>query len=491
MHTGSEFNTVETPRYYACRGWVLFCFISLILLSSIASAFNFDNVLAWSVGILYVIYDTWLLSYVAWKTRRLTNNPVALNNQHGNKTSQNITHENTVDTLGVLVPVYNESNVIIATIEKLLEQDSKPKKIIIVNDGSTDDTLDKISQHYVFIHRQHGKNRQLIQSQQYQNLYLFNKENSGKADSLNQAMAYLDCDLVVTVDADTLLESNAISEASRAFSNNINLVAACGILKPVTSGNIFSRIFGGLQYFEYLRAFLSRAAWSQSNALLLVSGAFSVYKRKALVVVGGYDPNSLVEDYELIHRMHKHSCEHSLDWQISVIENARATTDAPSNVLTFIQQRKRWFAGFLKTQFKYRHMIGNRQYKYVGRFMLPIKTFDTLQPIFGLIALFLLINFLHTDVEIALHVIFIILIKLLIDYCFHFWSLAKYHTWLGQNIPRHRWWQATLCCLADPFFFQPLRHISALIGWSMILTNKVSWEPIRMTPTTKTDPNRE
>ena len=189
--------------------------------------------------------------------------------------------------------------------------------------------------------------------------------------------------------------------------------------------------------------------------------------------------------------MHKHSCEHSLDWQISVIEKARATTDAPSSVLTFIQQRKRWFAGFLKTQFKYRHMIGNRQYKYVGRFMLPIKTFDTLQPIFGLIALFLLINFLHTDVEIALHVIFIILIKLLIDYCFHFWSLAKYHTWLGQTIPRHRWWQASLCCLADPFFFQPLRHISALIGWSMILTNKVSWEPIRMTPTTKTDPNRE
>ena len=180
-----------------------FCSVCLILLSSIASAFNFDNVLAWSVGILYVIYDTWLLSYVAWKTRRLTNNPVKLNNQHGSKTSQNITHENTADTLGILVPVYNESNVIIATIEKLLEQDSKPKKIIIVNDGSTDNTLRKISQHYVFIHRQHAKNRQLIQSQQYQNLYLFNKENSGKADSLNQAMASLECDLVVTVDADT------------------------------------------------------------------------------------------------------------------------------------------------------------------------------------------------------------------------------------------------------------------------------------------------
>jgi len=478
MKLAANKNTVFTLPTSAFRGWLLLTFISLLLITCIIGAVQLDNVWAWSVGVIYVVYDTWLLTYVAWKTRKLQHITSAL--PLPNTTKSRLTNsQQAALTFGVLVPVHNESKVILATLARLISQQQKAEQIIIVNDGSTDDTLSKLNHFYNFSAKA-SDNPQLLQSSINPNLYLLNKHNSGKADSLNQAIAHLNCDVVITVDADTLLEPDAISEIKTAFNSQTDLVAACGILTPTTHGSLLVRIFGGLQYFEYMRAFFSRAAWTQSNALLLVSGAFSAYNKHALLQVGGYDHTSLVEDYELIHRMHKHSCEHDLNWQVNIIETARATTDAPSNVATFIQQRKRWFAGFLRTQFKYRHMIGNAHYQNVGRLMLPIKTLDTLQPIFGLVALYLLLNFLFTDSEIAGSVLVIILIKLVIDYFFHLWTLHKYHAWLGQAVPKMRWWQATLCCLVDPFFFQPLRHFSALIGWSMILKNNVRWEPIRL-----------
>lgn len=464
-------------RTYAFRGWGIFTLIMIFLLISLASAANFDSVFAWGVGLLYVTYDTWLIVYVAWKTRKL-------------RAAQQITKTKVTSAppskvikelkIGVLVPVHNESDVVIATIEKLIEQTDAPKQIIIVNDGSTDDSVQKLAQYYDFSRQQVLSNNVLIQSHLYEHIWILNKENSGKADSMNQALEYLACDVVVTVDADTLLEPDAIKEIRLTFCNNANLAAACGILKPVTKGNIFARIFGVLQYFEYLRAFLSRAAWTQSNALLLVSGAFSAYRKKALVAVGGYDASSLVEDYELIHRMHKYSCDKGLGWTVGIVEKARATTDAPTTISAFIQQRKRWFAGFLRTQFKYREMIGAAQYNDVGRFMMPIKTVDTLQPIFGLTALYLLIMFAFTDAHIAGYILIVIGVKLCIDYSFHMWALFKYHLWLGKKLPPNRWWQATACCLVDPFFFQPLRHISALVGWSIVLKANVRWEPIRI-----------
>lgn len=465
------------PVGWAYRGWAIFGFIGALLSVCIVGAIQLESVLAWSVGLIYVSYDTWLLAYVAWKTTKLNNS--ADDSFPSGNTLGALASGSSQPSVGVLVPVHNESEVVLGTLANLLRQTEAPKKIIIVNDGSTDDTRSKLTEAFDFKHTATDVGV-LYSSGRYPHLFLLNKENSGKADSLNQALRYLDCEIVITVDADTLLETNAIYEMRRAFVKEPKLVAACGILQPVTRGGLGARIFGLFQYFEYLRAFLSRAAWSQSNALLLVSGAFSAYNKPALLAVGGYDAASLVEDYELIHRMHKYSCEHDLQWRIDIVEDAHATTDAPTTVGAFIKQRKRWFAGFLRTQFKYRQMIGVTQYQDVGRFMLPIKTVDTLQPIFGLVALFLLWRFLVTDAHIATHVLIVIGIKLTIDYCFHIWALRKYHLWLGQKIAPHRWWQATLCCLVDPFFFQPLRHLSALIGWTFVLHSNVRWKPIRM-----------
>ena len=435
-------------------------------------AFIFDNVLAWSAGIIYVTYDTWLLVYVAIKTRKLKAKGSDVNQ------AQRKTRLPAAD-IDVLVPVFNERQVIIPTINHLIKQHHQAKKIIIINDGSTDNTLQLIKDNFDFNISASQFTASEYQSKKFKNLYLINKPNSGKADSLNYALRYTRAKVIVTVDADTLLEPSALLSVKQSFENNSDLVAACGILKPISSGSLKARIFSGLQFFEYLRAFLARAAWAKSNALLLVSGAFSAYDRRALLSVGGYDTHSLVEDYELIHRIHQHSCDYGLNWQVDVMANAYATTDAPGTIRAFIQQRKRWFAGFLKTQFQYQKMIGSPTYRSVGKFMMPIKTIDTMQPIFGLLALYFLILFLVTDTRLAGFALLVIAIKLCIDFCFHLWALHRYHDWLSRKYTAKRWWQAILCCLCDPFFFQPLRHFSALIGWSMVLTPKNSWVPIR------------
>lgn len=479
--------THKAKRKIAYKGWSIFTSIAFLLCICILGANQFDNILAWSIGLLYISYDTWLLCYIAWKTAKIDKQKI--NNTSSKKNPVNIKgcNNDTLD-IAVLIPVYNESTSVVNTIEHLLKQSKTPQKIIIINDGSTDDTLDVLDKKYnlkcssadISIYNYMINARKLYKSKNHSNLYLFNKRNSGKAGSLNQVIHGIDCDIIITVDADTLLEHNAIQEAFNAFHEDPTLVATCGVLKPVTHGGLRARLFGIFQYFEYLRAYLSRAAWSQSNALLLVSGAFAAYNRSALIAVGGYDNKSLVEDYELIHRMHGYACENGLDWRIDVIKNARATTDAPTTTSAFINQRKRWFSGFLRTQYKYRHMIGAAQYNTVGKLMLPIKTVDTLQPIFGLVALFLFWRFLITGADVSIFVLLVIAIKLAVDYCFHIWSLYKYHSWLGQSVPHHLWSQATLCCLADPFIFQPIRHLSALIGWMMVLNTNVHWEPIRI-----------
>lgn len=479
--------THKAKRKIAYKGWSIFTSIAFLLCIFILGANQFDSILAWSIGLLYISYDTWLLCYIAWKTAKIDKQKIK--NTSSKETPVNIKgcNNDTLD-IAVLVPVYNESTSIVNTIEHLLKQSKTPQKIIIINDGSTDDTLDVLDKKYnlkcsntdISIYSYMINARKLYKSKNHSNLYLFNKRNSGKADSLNQVIHGIDCDIIITVDADTLLEHNAIQEACHAFYEDPTLVAACGVLKPVPHGGLRARLFGMFQYFEYLKAYLSRAAWSQSNALLLVSGAFAAYNKSALTAVGGYDEKSLVEDYELIHRLHKYACDNELDWHVDVIKNARATTDAPATTSAFIKQRKRWFAGFLRTQYKYRHMIGAAQYNTVGKLMLTIKTVDTLQPIFGLVALLLLWRFLITGAEVSNFLLIVIAIKLVIDYCFHIWSLYKYHNWLGQSVPHHLWSQATFFCLGDLFIFQPIRHLSALIGWTMVLNTNVRWEPIRI-----------
>lgn len=444
------------------RGYGPFAALTLLWTLTTFSAFWFDSLLAWSAGLLYVGYDTWLIGFVAWQTRDLAAQATALLPAQA-------------PALGIVVPARNEAGVLAATLDPLLAQLVPGDSLLLVDDGSTDRTRTVLAAHYGIAHAGHG----LATSTTHAALRVLFKPNSGKADSLNAGWQRLPQPVIVTVDADTRIAPEALAGFRAAFAREPQLVAACGILAPVTAGSLQGWLFETFQHFEYLRAFLSRAAWMRSEALLLVSGAFAAYRRAPLEAIGGFDPQCLVEDYELIHRLHRHAHEAGQDWRVRVLPATRATTDAPADIAGFLRQRRRWFAGFLQTQFAYRALHGDARYGAVGRLMLPVKAVDTLQPLFGLTAFVLLLGFLAGRASVTPLVLAVIGGKLVIDFSYHLWALRNYHRWLGEAVPPRSWGRAVFATLAEPFSFQLLRHVGAAWGWWLILTGQREWAPQR------------
>ena len=229
------------------------------------------------------------------------------------------------------------------------------------------------------------------------------------------------------------------------------------------------------QTYEYVRNFLSRYAWMRADGLLLISGAFGCYRRRTLLAVGGFDPDCLVEDYELTHRLRDHAGRVGERCHTAVIGGAHARTDAPSTLGTFLRQRSRWFGGFLQTQLWYRHMVGNPRYGNTGTAMLPVKAIDTLQPLYGLAGTVLLVIYVAAGRVALLEAVFSVIgAKLAVDLAFGAWSMHLYRRWIGdpRALDARR---GLLAILLEPFSFQILRHLGAALGWVTFLTGARHW----------------
>ncbi len=436
-----------------------------------ARAFGGGGLFAWSAGLAYIGYDTVLLAFVFWQTlallRRPPVNPAAA-----------------APPASVIVAAHNEARVLPAALRTLLAQTSPADTILIADDGSTDGTAALLQERYGLATPPLGEVS--APSATHPSLRWLRLPHGGKAEALNVACSLTDTELVLTVDADTLLEPQALGAMQQAFAADPALVAATGVLTPTCTPSVSGRLLQWFQTYEYVRNFLSRYAWMRMDGLLLISGAFACYRRRALLDVGGFDPDCLVEDYELTHRMRDYAGRRGLAWHTGVVGASHARTDAPATVGAFLRQRRRWFGGFLQTQLWYRHMVGNPAYGRLGTRMLLVKAIDTLQPLYGLTGAVLLLGYLATGrFAIVTPVVGVIGAKIVLDLAFYLWSLHLYRRWLGHSsglylIP------ATLAALIEPFSFQLLRHAGAALGWVSFLTGAQSWgarEAVAAVPT--------
>lgn len=455
-------------------------------LVSVLGVFWLEGIWAWTAGLLYAAWDTFLIAVVAWKTFHLRA-PVSpappLDDQAGAVPSTT----GASPSLCVLVPARNEASVLANTLDAVIPQLRAGDGLVVVDDGSQDATRALLASRFGVTAA--GAGTGLVASSQHPNLQVLFKPNTGKAGSLNAALAHVAQPLVVTLDADTRLQAGALDLFRQAFSKTPTLAAAGGILSPWGASGWRAQLFQRFQTFEYLRAFLARAAWMHMDALLLVSGAFAAYRRDVLLAVGGFDASCLVEDYELIHRIHRHSWEHGLGWQVQVLPGPRASTHTPGELGTFLRQRRRWFAGFLQTQFAYRHLHGDARFGNVGRIMLPVKAVDTMQPVFGITAFVLLVGFLVSGAPVLPAVVTVVACKLVLDVAHQLWAVHLYHRWLGVPVPAGTWSAALLCILLEPFSFQLLRHAGAAWGWAHFLTGRQGWEPQRAQVPLETGPH--
>ena len=418
---------------------VLFAAIMALMALGITAAFITSGPLAWSLGLMWVGYDAALqvvLVVTAWGAVRRR---------------QPTTLVGAGPSLAVLVPARNEVSVLPATIAALRPQLACHDRLLVVDDGSTDGTAAWCAA---------------------QGIACLSKPNSGKSDSLNQALSCVSEDIVVTIDADTVVLPESLMAIRSAFAADPLLVAAGGVLTTTYRPAPLARWLAWQQQAEYVRSFLFRAAWDRWGTLLLVSGAFAAYRRAELVAIGGYDVGCLVEDYEITHRLHRALP----DRHVGMIPGAQAITDVPGKVATFLAQRSRWFAGFIQVHFHYRAMVGNRAYGALGLLMLPLKTVDLLVPLVGLLALGILLGLLLVGAVIDPFIYLVIGAKLFLDLVLVGVILGLTARWTGKQQPI---WSVLLATMCEPLAYQPLRQIGALLGWIAHLRRRHTWTPQR------------
>jgi cellulose synthase/poly-beta-1,6-N-acetylglucosamine synthase-like glycosyltransferase len=455
---------------------LLFGAVLGVLIFTLCASFLLRGVAAWSIGLVYIAFDSILLGFMVISSR------IAVARQDRKKqamlTSPPPSTDGNRPTLTVLICARNERLVLPECLRALAAQTEPADEILVLDDGSTDEMVRWLTTEFDVSFESRGTSA-LGLSARWPALRVWSKPNSGKADSLNIGWKMALGEIVVTLDADTCVESAALAAIRDGFIEDPALGIAGGVLVPVCQRTPWAGFFQFFQTFEYARGFLWRLTFMQYNMLLLISGAFAAYRRSVLQSVGGFDTTSWVEDYELTHRIYQKSYDSGVPVTVKIISSARGTTDAPASVETFLNQRRRWFAGFIATHFKYHDMVGNGRYGEVGRYMMCLKTLDLLLPIYALAAAVVLVVILCVRHSLAIFIVKLIVAKLVFDLILHAYSIVLYQRWLGIPFSRKLWLQSFGATLTEPFVFQIMRQLGAVFGWVAFLRRKIDWMPQR------------
>jgi cellulose synthase/poly-beta-1,6-N-acetylglucosamine synthase-like glycosyltransferase len=455
---------------------LLFSAVLGLLVFTLYASFAFRGVAAWMVGLVYIAYDSLLLGFMVVSSRIA----VARQNRHTKAPPAPVSPppDGKRPTLTVLICARNERLVLPECLRALAAQTEPADEIIVLDDGSTDGMGGWLTAEFGLTFEPIGSGA-LGSSARWPALRVWSKPNSGKADSLNLGWKMARGEIVVTLDADTYVEPGALAAIRDGFAEDPNLGIAGGVLTPVCQRTSWAGFFQFFQTFEYARGFLWRLTFMQYNMLLLISGAFAAYRRSVLELAGGFDTTSWVEDYELTHRVYRDAFDSGQTVTVKTLSGARATTDAPASVDTFLNQRRRWFAGFIATHFKYHDMVGNGRYGSVGRYMLCLKTLDLLLPIYALAAGVVLVVILFVHHSVSIFIVKVIVAKLIFDLMLHAYSIVLYQRWLGIPLSRKLWIQSVGATLSEPFVFQIMRQLGAVLGWLAFLRRKIDWMPQR------------
>ena len=264
--------------------------------------------------------------------------------------------------ISVIVPAYNESASIITSVKAMLQLEYPQYELIVVNDGSSDDTLHKLvdafqMQPFPEAYRARVQSqpvKQVYRSTRAGNLRVIDKENGGsKADAVNAGINACRFPIVCVVDADSVLQPDSLRRVVRPFIEDPTTVAVGGTVRIANGCTVrqgflekvgLPRGFLALvQVVEYLRAFLfGRMGWSPINGLLIISGAFGVFHKETLIEVGGYNPKAVGEDMELVLRLHRYLKEKRRAYRISYVPDPVCWTDAPESLSDLKGQRVRW-----------------------------------------------------------------------------------------------------------------------------------------------------
>ncbi|WMN10993.1 glycosyltransferase [Marivirga salinae] len=402
--------------------------------------------------------------------------------------------------ISIIAPAYNEELSIVANIRSLLNLHYNNYDIIIVNDGSKDDSLKKMIAEYdlqaidglhcVDLPHKEVQNVYRSLNPAFKKLTVIDKKNGGKSDALNAGISNSDAELVACIDVDCVIEEDALLKLVKPYLEETKnrVIAVGGVVRiandcKIEDGRLIKvklakNQLARFQTLEYIRAFLlGRMAWGHLNGLLIISGAFGMFDRKLLIEVGGYDTSTVGEDMELVVRMRRRMAEQKIPYKVAYVPDPLCWTEVPESTNSFFKQRNRWTRGTIETLRSHKKIFLRKKYGLMGMLSYPFWfLYEWLAPIieflgalyFLVMALLGWINWPH----------FYILLTLVYSYAVLISFLAL---WIEEiSYREYSSGRALLTlmftALIEPIFYHPLTVWAAIKGnFDQFILKKKSW----------------
>ncbi|MUP46088.1 glycosyltransferase family 2 protein [Gramella sp. BOM4] len=300
-----------------------------------------------------------------------------------------------IPSVTLVAPAFNEGMTIIENVKSLLSIQYPYYELILVNDGSKDDSMEKLIREFdlekhdaSFISQPIPtalvRNIYRSRNKKYTHLTVIDKNNGGRADALNAGINFATTELVVCTDADCIIEQDALIKMVRPYlEENKKEIIACGGGIGIANDSIIrngvmkelrlpNSIVPMVQVVEYIRAFLlGRMAWGEINGLMLVSGAFGMYPRKRLLEVGGFDAKTVGEDLELCIRLRRHMEDLGIPYKVVYLPETLCWTEGPPDYSILVKQRDRWARGLWETMAINKKLFFNPKYRFMGILYYP------------------------------------------------------------------------------------------------------------------------
>jgi cellulose synthase/poly-beta-1,6-N-acetylglucosamine synthase-like glycosyltransferase/phosphoglycerol transferase MdoB-like AlkP superfamily enzyme len=402
-------------------------------------------------------------------------------------------------SVSILAPAYNEGKTIVENVRSLLSIYYHNLELIIINDGSKDDSLQRLIDAYQLkktdlffdsrIPTRPVKGIYKSTNPVYGKLVVVDKLNGGKADALNVGINIASNNYLVCIDVDCVLEQDALLKMIKPFLEQTDekVIASGGVIRVANSCiieggrlikvNMPEDYLPRLQCLEYIRAFiLGRMAWSRLNGLMLISGAFGAFDREIVIRCGGYNPNTVGEDMELVVRMRRFMEEQKQKYRVTYIPDPLCWTEVPASFSILGRQRNRWARGMSETLKIHRKMFFNRRYHLLGMLSYPYWFFFELcSPIiefFGIICflLFILLGFIDWEFFIT----FLLFITCF-GYLYSAFAILMEVVTYNQYKRRMDILRLLLAALIEPFYFHPFVVWSSIQGYIDLLKKKGGW----------------
>jgi len=375
--------------------------------------YEFIRILGLIAQILFLLYFTILQLSSAYAGLIAVQYLRRMLRQGGKQTLEYQLRHNFVIPISILVPAYNEEATIVTSLHSFLSLHYPDFEIVAINDGSSDKTIDIIIEEFDLIPTTHygksftktSKVVEVYRSLRYPNLTVIDKENGGKADALNVGLAYARKSIFTAVDADSLLDADALLRVTRRFKEDDNMIAIGGTIRVLNNASLESGKVTALhnpkkwierfQVIEYIRAFyIGRASLSHFNMQLIISGAFGIFKRDPVIEVGGYRSDTVGEDMELVVRLHRWAHEKKRPYSIQYSMDSVCWTQVPNDWKTLLKQRNRWQRGLIETLINHHKMFLNPKYGRIGMIAMPyFWFFEALTPLIEISGYFLMVFF--------------------------------------------------------------------------------------------------